>query len=76
MKRIPGVAATSGRGPNGYRRDDLEMLRPAARDDDLHEDIDHTMPVLERQLTRARELDAQLGVTTDTSRTSKTPPRL
>lgn len=52
------------------------MLRPAARDDDLQEDIDHTMPVLERHLARARELAAQLGVTTDTSRTSKTPPRL
>lgn len=53
----------------------LKMLRPAAKDDDLQEDIDHVMPVLERHLARARELAAQLGVTTDTSRVTEPPPR-
>lgn len=52
----------------------LKMLRPAAKDDDLQQDIDRTMPVLERHLARARELAAQLGVTTDTALTAKRPP--
>lgn len=47
----------------------LKMLRPAAKDDDLEHDIDRTMPVLERHLSRARELAAQLGIPADTSRT-------
>lgn len=47
----------------------LKMLRPAAKDDDLQQDIDRTMPVLERHLARARELAAQLGIPADTSRT-------
>jgi putative membrane protein len=51
----------------------LKMLRPAAKDDDLQQDIDRTMPVLERHLARAREIAAQLGVPADTSRT--TSPR-
>lgn len=48
----------------------LKMLRPAAKDDDLQQDIDRTMPVLERHLARAREIAAQLGVKADTSHTS------
>ena len=50
----------------------LKQLRPAAKDDDLQQDIDRTMPVLERHLARAREVAAQLGIPADTSHT--TPP--
>ena len=40
----------------------LRAMRPAARDDDLEQHIDETLPVLERHLTRARELGGRLGV--------------
>lgn len=53
----------------------LKMLRPAAKDDDLQQDIDRTMPVLERHLARAREIGAQLGVKPDTSRTTSPAAR-
>jgi len=45
--------------------DALKMLRPAAKDDDLQHDIDRTMPVLERHLSLARQVGAQIGVTAD-----------
>jgi putative membrane protein len=38
----------------------LKALRPAAKDDDLQKDIDGTMPVLEKHLSRAKEVAAQL----------------
>ena len=41
----------------------LRAMRPAARDDDLEQHIDETLPVIERHLTRSRELAARLGVT-------------
>jgi putative membrane protein len=41
----------------------LRAMRPAARDDDLEQHIDETLPVIERHLTRARELGGRLGVT-------------
>ena len=40
----------------------LRAMRPAARDDDLEQHIDETLPVLERHLSRARELGNRLGV--------------
>ena len=40
----------------------LRAMRPAARDDDLEQHIDETLPVLERHLNRARELGGRLGV--------------
>jgi putative membrane protein len=40
----------------------LRAMRPAARDDDLEQHIDETLPVIERHLNRARELGARLGV--------------
>jgi putative membrane protein len=42
----------------------LRAMRPAARDDDLEQHIDETLPVIERHLTRARALAGKLGVTT------------
>ena len=41
----------------------LRAMRPAARDDDLEQHIDETLPVIERHLMRARELGSRLGVT-------------
>jgi putative membrane protein len=41
----------------------LRAMRPAARDDDLEQHIDETLPVIERHLNRARELGSRLGVT-------------
>jgi putative membrane protein len=41
----------------------LRAMRPAARDNDLKQHIDETLPVIERHLTRSRELGARLGVT-------------
>jgi putative membrane protein len=41
----------------------LRAMRPAARDDDLEQHIDETLPVIERHLVRARELGGRLGVT-------------
>ena len=38
----------------------VKTLRPAATDDDLQKDIDRTLPVLERHLSRAKEVAAQL----------------
>ena len=40
----------------------LRAMRPAARDDDLEQHIDETLPIIERHLNRARELGARLGV--------------
>jgi putative membrane protein len=40
----------------------LNAMRPAARDNDLKQHIDETLPVIERHLNRARELGARLGV--------------
>jgi putative membrane protein len=40
----------------------LRAMRPAARDDDLEQHIDETLPVIERHLGRARELGSRLGV--------------
>jgi putative membrane protein len=40
----------------------LRAMRPAARDDDLQQLIDETLPVLERHLTRARELGGRIGL--------------
>ena len=51
----------------------MKMLRPAAKDDDLQQDIDRTMPVLQRHLARAREIAAQLGIPADTSHVSSPP---
>lgn len=42
----------------------LRAMRPAARDDDLEQHIDETLPVIERHLNRARELGGRLGVNT------------
>jgi predicted outer membrane protein len=41
----------------------LRTMRPAARDDDLEQLIDETLPVIERHLNRSRELGARLGLT-------------
>jgi putative membrane protein len=41
----------------------LHAARPAARDDDLEQLIDETLPVIERHLNRSRELGARLGLT-------------
>jgi putative membrane protein len=41
----------------------LRAMRPAARDDDLEQHIDETLPVIERHLNRGRELGERLGVT-------------
>ncbi len=41
----------------------LRAMRPAARDDDLEQHIDETLPIIERHLSRARELGGRLGVT-------------
>jgi putative membrane protein len=41
----------------------LRTMRPAARDDDLEQHIDETLPVIERHLNRSRELGARLGLT-------------
>jgi putative membrane protein len=41
----------------------LRAMRPAARDNDLRQHIDETLPVIERHLSRARELGGRLGVT-------------
>jgi putative membrane protein len=40
----------------------LRAMRPAARDDDLEQHIDETLPIIERHLSRARELGSRLGV--------------
>jgi putative membrane protein len=40
----------------------LRAMRPAARDDDLEQHIDETLPVIERHLNRSRELGARLGI--------------
>jgi putative membrane protein len=40
----------------------LRAMRPAARDDDLEQHIDETLPVIERHLNRSRELGSRLGV--------------
>jgi putative membrane protein len=40
----------------------LRAMRPAARDDDLEQHIDETLPIIERHLSRSRELGARLGV--------------
>ena len=40
----------------------LHAMRPAARDDDLEQLIDETLPVIERHLNRSRELGARVGV--------------
>jgi putative membrane protein len=42
----------------------LRAMRPAARDDDLEQHIDETLPVIERHLSRSRELGGRLGVNT------------
>ena len=42
----------------------LRAMRPAARDDDLEQHIDETLPVIERHLNRSRELGGRLGVNT------------
>ena len=47
----------------------IKMFGGAAKDDDLKEDIKHTMPLLERHLARAREVAAQLGLPSDTTGT-------
>jgi putative membrane protein len=41
----------------------LRAMRPSARDDDLEQHIDETLPVIERHLNRSRELGARLGLT-------------
>jgi putative membrane protein len=41
----------------------LRTMRPAARDDDLQQLIDESLPVIERHLNRSRELGARLGLT-------------
>jgi putative membrane protein len=40
----------------------LRAMRPAARDNDLEQHIDETLPVIERHFNRARELGGRLGV--------------
>ena len=42
----------------------LRAMRPAARDDDLEQHIDETLPVIERHLNRSRELGGRLGLAT------------
>jgi putative membrane protein len=42
----------------------LRAMRPAARDDDLEQHIDETLPVIERHLNRSRELGGRLGINT------------
>jgi len=50
----------------------LKMFGGAAKDDDVKDDIKHTLPVLERHLARAREVAAHLGIQADSSGTTKT----
>jgi putative membrane protein len=42
----------------------LRAMRPAARDDDLEQHIDETLPTIERHLNRARELGARMNAGT------------
>jgi putative membrane protein len=44
---------------------DVRMLRPAAKDDDLQKEMDKTIPVLERHLSRAKQVAAQIGMPAD-----------
>ena len=54
---------------------DLTLFRPAAKDDDLQQDIDATRPVLEKHLSQARVVAAQLGIPADsTAAPMKMPP--
>jgi putative membrane protein len=39
----------------------LKTMRAAAKDDDVQQDIDKTLPILESHLSRANEVAAQLG---------------
>jgi putative membrane protein len=55
--------------------DALKMLRPAAKDDDLQQDIDRTMPVLERHLAQARQVGAQLGIHADSMHMTMPMPK-
>jgi predicted outer membrane protein len=51
---------------------ELKMFGGAAKDDDLKDDIKHTLPVLERHLARAREVAAHLGIPADSGATTTT----
>ena len=50
----------------------LKMFGGAAKDDDLKDDVKHTLPVLERHLARARDVAAHLGLPADSSGTATT----
>ena len=53
-------------------------MRSAAKDDDLQQDIDRTLPVLEKHLSRATQVAAQLAIPSIPADTTpaamKTPP--
>jgi predicted outer membrane protein len=51
----------------------LKMLGGAAKDDDVKDEVKRTLPVLERHLSRARQVAADLGMPTDTAATPKVP---
>ena len=48
----------------------LKMFGGAAHDDDVKDDVKHTMPVLERHLAKAREVAAHLGLPADSDNTT------
>ena len=51
----------------------LKMLGGAAKDDDVKDEVKRTLPVLERHLSRARQVAADLGMPADSSATPKLP---
>ena len=89
LASLKEMAADSG-FDNAFVRDQIEhhqheitalkMFGGAAKDDDLKDDIKHTLPVLERHLARAKEVAAHLGLpasggdsaTTSTTKTTTT----
>ena len=51
----------------------LKMFGGAAKDDDLKDEVKRTLPVLERHLSRAREVAAQIGVPLDSAGATPQP---
>jgi len=51
----------------------LKALRPSAKDDDVQKDIDGTLPVLEKHLSRAKEVAAQLSAPPAAAPATKPP---
>lgn len=45
----------------------LKMFGGAAKDDDLEDEVQRTLPIMERHLARAREVAATLGISADST---------